>query len=423
LPLSATKRHNHAGDGVTKSPAFFIDMAWKKQKRIDLNPSSADRWTTCTASPKFIFDNWDRLPEETRTFADPGTSAHEVAAALLQNRTPRVAECPAPIDSDMRWHGWNYMEFVEGLVKPGGRLLVEQKLPLWYAEGRNAIVDAAVINPDGLHIVDYKYGEGIIVSPENNLQATIYAKVVMLDLHETIVPKSDFPVSISIYQPRTRGEDPSHTWETTWGVIREIAHKIFLTANRIQQAHKTGETLDFRPSEKACQWCPAKGFCEARQREFVKDLEMLAVIDDTPKPGGKVLTEKQLAAIVHHGDEIKKWIDDAQAFALQHMKAGGRIEGFKLVTSRGGNRYWSDPIRAAKYLQEDTILRKEELFTEPKIVGPAAVEKLLGKGKIPARAFGLIAKPPGQPVIAPEDDPRESCLVNGASEFTNLDEF
>jgi len=36
----------------------------------------------------------------------------------------------------------------------------------------------------------------------------------------------------------------------------------------------------------SCQFCPAKGFCEARPAELVKDLEMLAVIDDTPKPDG-----------------------------------------------------------------------------------------------------------------------------------------
>lgn len=398
--------------------------AWKKQKRIDLNPSSADRWTTCTASPKFIFDNWDKLPEENRTFADPGTTAHEVAAALLQRRNVNPAGCPVPVEPEMHSHAWDYTEFVEGLVEPGGRLLVEQKLPLWYAEGRNAIVDAAVINPTNLHIVDFKYGEGVIVDPTDNLQATIYAKSVMLSLHETLIPESDFPVTIHIYQPRTRAEAPSHSWATTWGVIRDKAHEIYKTAKDIQLASLFPEnSLDFAPSEKACQWCPAKGFCSARQAELVKDLGMLSTIDDSPKPRANVLTMDQLAAIVKHGDHIKKWIDDAQTFALQHMKAGGKIPGFKLVTSRGGNRYWSDPDKVAKYLLADTILREAEIYNEPKLVGPAAVEKLLGKHKFPARVYSLIAKPPGQPVIAPEDDPRENCLVDGASEFTNLDEF
>jgi len=403
---------------------------WKKQKRIDLNPSSADRWTTCTASPQFILDNWDRLPEENRAFADPGNTAHEVAAAFLQNRKVNLAQCPVPVEPEMRWHGWNYMEFVESLIKPGGKLLVEQRLPLFYMDGRSAIVDAAVINQEGIHIVDYKYGEGIIVSPVENLQATIYAYSVVWNTRKSgnvfLPPMDGFPIHVTIYQPRTRGDgEPFHTWETTWGTIRNRANQIEDTAcNILAPQDKKDLPIVFAPSEKACQWCPAKGFCEARQRELVKDFEELEILSPDRAPvlhRGGVLTEKQLAAIVRHGDEIKKWIDDAQAFALQHMRAGGKIEGFKLVTSRGGNRYWSDPVKAAKYLQEDTILRKEELFSEPKVVGPAAVEKLLGKGKIPARAFNLIAKPPGQPVIAPEDDPREACFIDGAKEFTNLD--
>lgn len=407
-------------------------MAWKKQKRIDLNPSSADRWTTCTASPKFIFDNWEKLPVENRTFADPGNTAHEVAAALLQGRKVNPKECPVPVEPEMRWHGWQYMEFVEGLVEPGGRVIVEQKLPLFYAESRNAIVDAAVINENNLHIVDYKYGEGIIVSPENNLQATIYAKSVVWaatswnkdarGIPEPLYLSDNFPVSVTIYQPRSRNAEdaPFHTWQTTWGDIRERARKIFETAMEIQKP-LDGEILVFAPSEKACQWCPAKGFCEARSNEFVKELEMLSVIDDTPKPVGRVLTIEQLAAIVKHGDHIKKWIDDAQDFALQHMRVGGKLPGFKLVMSRGGNRFWTDPTKAAKYLLADTILREDEIYTEPKLVGPAAVEKLVGKGKIPGRAWALIGKPPGSPVIASEDDPRESALIDAANEFENLD--
>lgn len=403
-------------------------MAWKKTKRIDLNPSSADRWTTCTASPKFIFDNWEKLPPENRTYADEGNTAHEVAAALLQGRKVNRKDCPVPVTPEMNMSGWQYMEFVEGLLEPGGKLIVEQKLPLFYAESRNAIVDAAVINPNNLHIVDYKYGEGIIVSPENNLQATIYAKSVVWNWNKLgcsseqfLGPPSDFPISIHIYQPRSRGESPFHTWETTWGEIREKADSILLVAENIQLTSLFRENnLVFAPSEKACQWCPAKGFCEARSKEFTKDLEMLSVIDDSPKPLGKVLTVEQLAAIVKHGAHIKKWIDDAQDFALQHMRSGGKLPGYKLVMSRGGNRFWIDPEKAAKYLLQDTILREGELYGEPKLIGPAAVEKLLGKKKFPERVFSMIGKPPGQPVIAPEDDPRENALIDATSEFENL---
>lgn len=401
--------------------------ALKRAKRLDLNPSSADRWTTCTASPKFIYDNWDRLPEEERKWADEGTTAHEVAAALLQDRKPNLQNCPSPIQNEMHWHGWNYAEYIANLRQEGSKLMVERKLPLFYLEGRNAIIDAAVLNPDSLHIIDFKYGEGIIVSPVENLQATIYAKTVVwasgIWNGKPFFPSNDFPVFVHIYQPRSRNaeESPSHTWQTTWGVIEEKGREIFEAANFIQEGFEGKNRLvEFKPSEKACQWCPAKGFCEARQKELVKDLEPLAVIDSSPRPSGKVLTEKQLAALVLHGDEIKKWVDDAQAYALQHMRAGGKIPGCKLVLSRGGHRYWSDPQKAAKLLLKETILKREEIFVET-IVKPPVIEKLLGKGKFPGSVYNLISKPPGQPVIAAEDDPRDTYLVDGSKEFENLD--
>ena len=68
----------------------FAKHLKKRTPRIDLNPSSAERWTTCTASPKFIFDNWDKLPPHDTFYNQEGTTAHEVASALLQGFHPKV---------------------------------------------------------------------------------------------------------------------------------------------------------------------------------------------------------------------------------------------------------------------------------------------------------------------------------------------
>ena len=401
----------------------------KRSPRIDLNPSSADRWTTCTASPKFVFDNWDRLPPSDTFFNQEGTSAHEVAAALLQNREPDPAKCPVPVDEDMRWHAWNYTEYVHGLLKPGGFLLVEQKMPLFYMLERNAIVDVAVRNLDDLHIVDFKYGEGIMVSPEENLQEIIYARCIT---YPEVPKKDSFPIFLHIYQPRGRdaGDEPFKAWETTWGDIRtrgnEIARQAIkvLSVTDVPKPYKPENDLTFAPSDKACQWCPAKGFCDARRQELTKDIEVLATIEPGPKhlPPASSVSLRQLQAILEHGSEIKKWIGDAEAYALQFMKGGGKIPGHKLVLSRGGNRYWSDPKTAAKLMLKSTVLREEEIYTRT-VIGPAAAEKLLGKHKFDAQLTNLIARPAGVPVIAPADDKREGYGVNLGNDFTALDQI
>lgn len=398
--------------------------------RLDLNPSAADRWTTCTASPKFILDNWDKVLSSDTFFNQEGTTAHEAASAMLQNWEPRVIDkwhCPVPVDADMRWHAWNYMEYVQSLIEPGGKLLVEQKLPLWYMPERNAIVDAAVINPDSLHVIDYKYGEGIIVSPENNLQGAIYAKSVvesMSNLTRFSLPV-DFPITVHIYQPRGRAasDSPFHTWQTTWAEINAFSDVATQAATLIQNHSPSGYGLNFVPSEKACQWCPAKGFCPERQKLLTQNIEVLVTIDNAPKhfPPVKAVSVAQLCAIIKHGDQIKKWVSDAQAYALDHLKAGHTLPGYKLVLSRGGNRYWSDPKKAGKLLEKTTVLREDEIY-ETSVASPITVEKLLGKHKFGKDLMNLIAKSPGKPSIAPDNDPRSAIEgIKGETEFESLE--
>lgn len=393
----------------------------KRPPRLDLLPSAADRWTTCMASPRFCLENHELIPADLSSrFSREGNTAHEVAAAFLQDRKPDPKNCPTAITPEMQIYGWSYMEYVESLRKPGSTLIVEEKKPLWYAEGRNAVVDAAVINKDSLHIVDYKYGEGVAVSPIENLQGTIYAYQTA---HKLTVPL-DFPVIVHIYQPRCRdnGGEPAHTWETTAGDIATRAGQIEAKAKIIQINHEEkGNPLAFVPSEKACRWCPAKGFCPERQKELFEGLEVLAPLDDQPKklPLPAAITTEQLGAILSHKKSIEKWLADAEEYATDRLKEGHEIPGLKLVLSKGGHRYWRDPKKAAELLTRTTILKREEVIEESTI-SVAAAEKLLGKKKFTAEVLELIDKPPGKPVIAPADDPREAYLLKAESEFEVL---
>jgi hypothetical protein len=391
----------------------------KKPPRLDLNPSSADRWTTCTASPHFILENHDKVPVSSDTrYNQEGTTAHEVAAALLQNRLP--GKVPTPIDGDMLSHAWNYMEYVLSLAKPGAKVLIEQKMPLWYMPERNAIVDAAVINEDSLHVVDYKYGEGVPVSPVENKQGIIYAKSAVNGTEFM----DDFPVFIHIYQPRGRAGEtgPGHVWETTWGEVSIIARDIAVAAEIIQRNRPEDLQIEFAPSDKACQWCPAKGFCTARRDSLAEGFEVLSPeVMATPKhliPAVLDL-DRDVLAILKYGDKMKKFIDDVHDWSEDFARKGGKIPGYKLVMSRGGNRQWSDPQKAKELLLSQTVLKVSEVVEE-KIASPAAVEKLLGKKKFSPELTNLIVKPPGAPVLAPEDDKREAVGIAAVSDFEVL---
>lgn len=386
-----------------------------KPPRLDLNPSSAERWTTCTASPQFILENADKLPPSGSRFSEEGTTAHAVAAALLLGQ-PEPKGLTPPVDEAMRMHGWNYNEYVEALRAPSSLLLVEQKLELWYMQNRHAIVDAAVINPLSLHVVDYKYGEGVTVSPEGNLQAVIYAYSVGKGQQLA----DDHPVFIHIYQPRGRDStgEPAKVWGTTWKDVQGLAiWQIQQSAEYILGKPDPRVPLVFAPSEAACRWCPAKGFCSARQATL---LEGITVIEETPSlPALTALTEHQRVLIEKHGSEIIKWVKDVQEFNLESAKAGKELPGFKLVMSKGGHRFWKDPKKAAELLLAETHLRKEEVIEE-KVIGPAGAEKLLGKRKFSAEIVNLIGKPPGSPELAEVGDKREAIGESALADFEKL---
>jgi hypothetical protein len=393
--------------------------------RLDLMPSAADRWTTCAASPRFCLENADLIPVDLSSkFSKEGNTAHEVAAAYLQDRQPDPANCPTPIDADMRMHGWDYAEYVQGLRTEGAgmsKLIVEQKQELWFYPGRNAVVDAAVINPDSLHVIDYKYGAGVVVSPVENLQATIYAYQIALPLDLPL----DFPVFVHIFQPRGRdaGDSAAHVWETTIGDIAERAGRIAGKAFNILLNNETkGNPLEFAPSEKACRWCPAKAICPARQDDMLDGIEALDVQEPPrPLPLPAALSIEQLAAVLKHKDNIAKWLNDVEEYATNRLRDGNSVPGFKLVMSRGGNRYWSDPKKAGELLMKTTVLKPFEVI-EQKTITPAAAEKLIGKKKFAAELTALITRNPGSPELAPEDDKRESCAITGKTEFEAIDE-
>lgn len=382
-------------------------MTAPRTPRLDLNPSAAARWVTCTASPRFILANADKLPPDDTKYNLEGTTAHEVGRALLTGEKPNPKECPTPITKEMHKHAWDYLEYVQGLGD--GREFIEQKFPLWYNKERNGKVDVLKVVDGHTHVIDYKFGKGVIVDPFENLQGAIYARIALTEvLAFGKIPEGkllEAPVTIHIYQPRGRGaeDSPFHVWETTWGEILEFTKQVTDAAELILS---DGETR-FAPSAKACQFCPAKGFCTARTSEFARDVEVLATVETGPKhfPPPKAISAAQLAAVLQHGDAIKQWVDDAKEYALEYLKGGGTIEGFKLVLGRQGNRYWTDSERAATLLLESTHLRHEEVY-ETSVIGPGGAEKLLGKKALTLDLLNLIARSEGKPTIAPAADKR-----------------
>lgn len=101
---------------------------------------------------------------------------------------------------------------------------------------------------------------------------------------------------------------------------------------------------------------------------------------------------------------VALWLKRVKSQALATMLDGGEIPGYKVVAGRQGNRKWSDELQVAEVLKGAGY--SQEDYTETKLLGPAAIDKLVGKKKATELLGGLIRRDDGQPTIAVETDKR-----------------
>lgn len=91
--------------------------------------------------------------------------------------------------------------------------------------------DCVIIGDDTLHVIDFKYGNGVVVDVENNPQPMLYGLGALNAYHMFYSPQK---VILTIFQPRAEG-DTVKEWEIStedllnWGVftVRPAADKAF----------------------------------------------------------------------------------------------------------------------------------------------------------------------------------------------------
>ena len=387
--------------------------------QLDLAPSGSGRWTVCRASPGFIQAHAAEIPEETSVWADEGTLAHEVGAAILTN-----AALPEDANAEQLQVATDYAKFVRERVE-GGTLIVEQKVPLFYMPERTGRIDSAIINAKGIAITDLKYGAGVSVEAQGNTQLAIYGLSFILWLRSEgltdVLPVST-PVVLAIYQPRARDKRTVRLWALTLGELNVFCGTIAGIADLIQ---KDPEHQEFSPSDKTCQFCPAQSICKARTASLFSELPAvvqapLEAVLSFPTIGS--LTPEQLGRIVRAQGPIEHFLEDVRDHAYALASQGTPVPGCKLVAGKS-NRAWSDEARAEDLLRQKMSI---DVCMPRKLVSVAQAEKLLKGTELSTKYANLIksviVKPEGKPTLVSEDDPRDALDLNPVKELTAIED-
>ncbi len=252
-----------------------------------VSPSSASAWTECMAMPGYVEREKHRLKPDDTTYSYEGQVAHAVAAWLLNPAMLILPEYKKYLDADKDrstqiWlHADQHAKLVRSMMRPGDRLVVEYRAPLYYYSQHRGTIDIAIVGPDRILIIDLKYGVGVGVYAVKNKQLAIYAESLIRTL-ELIDPVADsVEVVMIINQPRDRNDsEPIRRWDTTRGELREFARPIGEIAQVIIRDPHSPKLKFVANPKVQCFFCKAKGICTTLAAYEMRSIDILP--DDSP---------------------------------------------------------------------------------------------------------------------------------------------
>ena len=375
-------------------------------KHALLSASSSHRWLNCNPSARLEQEFADR---ETEAAAE-GTAAHALAEHKLRKALKMRTKKPiSKYDSDeMDAYTDGYVEFVLEQLAEAKKdckdplILVEQKLDFsCFVPDGFGTGDCIIIADKTLHIIDLKYGQGILVEAEGNPQMMLYA-LGALRLFGSLYDIET--VSMTIYQPRRENVS---TWSIPVDALMEWTENTLKP--KAELAFK-GEG-EFQPGS-WCTFCKAAVKCRARAEAKLQ----LAQYEFAMPP---LLTDEEIEDILARLDDLTKWANEIQAYAQNAaINHGKNWRGFKLVESRTNRKYTDEEAvaQAAKNAGYHDIY-KHSLITI------SEMERLMGKKTFAEVLGALVIKPQGKPTLVPASDKRPAITSSGANQdFTEITE-
>lgn len=374
-----------------------------------LSASGAHRWLHCTPSARLE----ELLKEKSSEYAEEGRLAHSLGEIKLRKHfTPlkpseykkqmkEIQDNPL-YASEMNSYTDEYLELVKDYAagyasKP--YVAIEQRLDYSHiAPDGFGTGDCVMIGGNCLIVIDFKYGQGVPVSAEENPQMKLYALGALSVF--SLLYNVEY-IKLVVFQPRINNT-------SEWGVSRAELEAWGESIKPVAQTAHAGKG-EYCAGEH-CRFCRAKSLCRTRS---VFSQEAFDQYNGMKPP---LISPGEVGEILKRADVIKKWITDLEDWTLSELLDNRPVPGWKAVEGRS-NRQFADTdlafgaVKSAGY--------DEAVLYERKPITLTAVEKLLGKAKFEEVLTPHIIKPPGKPTLAPETDKREaiSNKVTAAEAF------
>lgn len=409
-----------------------------------LGASSAHRWMECPGSVKLS----EGIESKTSAAAVEGTCAHHLCEFCLTNyedpedfldwyispegelykpgdgATPKDAYVVDQIMVEA------VRTYVDAIKAAQDELEMLQQLEGLSVDVRRSVemsFDLSFVRPDmfgtndacvfasgiRLDVFDFKYGKGKVVEVERNVQLMYYGLGALREAcwnkekGEWVAASLPKTVRLVIIQPRAPHRDgPVRTWEVPVQEILDFEQTLREAADATAVPNAALNAGSW------CFFCPAKAICpelrsgvkEALSTDF-DDIDE----DELTKEKGVELAKavmqdsELLARALKATEMIDAFVKAIEAHALDELKAGNPVPGFKLVR-KGSRRRWINEREAEEILQ--LVLPDEQLYQPKSIKSFTQIEKI--DKDAAAMVYALTEKPEGALTIAPDDDVRGS---------------
>lgn len=262
--------------------------------------------------------------------------------------------------------------------------------------------------------LDWKFGDGVAVSAEENEQGMYYLAAAMQSEKYAWVFDGVEEIEVVIIQPpyiKRWVTDAKRLKKFTVELhaAKKMAKRVVKLVDALEKEHGNkwpeqaeGTQLYLKAGDH-CRFCSGKINCPHMSRGVSNALRIdLEKVDPT-----------RIGLTLHNLDVLENFITGLRALAHSAMENGIQIPGWKLVNKRA-TRKWKDENASEESVRE--ILSKVEkdagkiddiVYVPVELKSPAQMEKELKKLKLEI-PDGLVELVSSGTTIAPEDDKREA---------------
>ncbi|UOF83058.1 hypothetical protein [Caudoviricetes sp.] len=361
-----------------------------------IGASSMHRWSNCPGSVKLC----QGIKSSSSSYAEEGTRAHEVAAAILENIPFKN------VDPEMLGNVDVYVNAVVAdwneATADGSEMLVEHKFDLsTLYPGLFGTADCVIYDAgkELLRVYDLKYGAGIAVEVFENEQLMYYALGALLTTNFKVKD-----VELVIAQPRCPHPDgPIRRWCFNSLLLIDFSVDLVHAAEATANSNAPLVPGDW------CRFCPAAGICPTLHDNalILAKEEFAPAYSYDPEKLSKTLVWLPI---------LESWIKNVRNFAYQEAIHGRIPPDWKIVDTRASRR-WKDKETALSNLVDVLGIDEEEIFNKT-LKSPAQIEKLLPKEKQKLLNEFVIKESSGSTLV-PAKDKRNSTSFSEFSIITD----